>query len=177
MCKNMIENERTIKNLLKTYGAGQLMEEAEFWESHCDDHHRQLNKRGMQIHGEGWTGKKWTCGLRVKHTPNGAWWMRAPTDISTKNIDVYRWGAARWMKMSNVVHNNAMKKNEECWQNNYDDNTLAQSVEQIHSTKQCMYTIKNWNLKWNGRALITWQRRNVTNVPIECETESKLQQI
>jgi len=30
MCKIMIENERTIKNLLKTYGAGQLMEEAEF---------------------------------------------------------------------------------------------------------------------------------------------------
>jgi len=146
-------------------------------ENHTAMNIMNIWKSGMKIHGESWTEKKWVCGLRVKQTPNGAWWMRTLTNISTKDIDVYRWGAAWWIRMSNVFHNNAMKKNDESWQNNYDDNTLAQNVEQIHSTKQCMYTIKNWNPKWNGRALITWQRRNVTNVPIECETESKLQQI
>ena len=82
-------------------------------------------KKGIKIHGAWCAEKEWVCGLRVKQTPNGAWWMRAQTNISTKGIDVYRWGAAWWMRMSKVFHNNATKKKDESWQNNYDDNTLA----------------------------------------------------
>ena len=116
-----------------------------FENHHCVDDHRKLIKKGMQIGGDG---------LRVKSghvdssETNTKWCMMNESTIKHWPPPQKRRLSMRRSMMIEVVqsfsHQCVLKK-EECWQKNYDENTLAQSEKQIHATKQCMYSIKNWN--------------------------------
>ena len=95
--------------------------------------------------GKAW-GKKAGMWIQVKQTPYGAWWMRALTNIGhppkKRRLSMRR---SMMIEVLQSFSHQCVLKKEECWQKNYDENTLAQSEKQIHATKQCMYSIKNWN--------------------------------